>query len=174
MELTREIRDKRVAIARDIIKQIDTQAILLQTGSYLATIKIDPPIDGDLQEHVDLIQQNCTACMLGAALLSKARLFNGVPMRRLDRNRRGGIDLDREPIVDLLGEVFDRGTLNLLESAFEHCAMGENALEDGLEAAEFFGDQFDAAHVRARAIAQVLIDNDGEFILPAEKDHVDA
>ena len=167
-ELTREVRDKRIAVAKDVIARIDVQAITFGAGDYVMG-RLPEAIDGsdDVQKHVDTIEKHCTVCMLGGLLLSKARLFDGVPISHI-QDGTFLISAERGMTAESLSDVFDDVTLDLLESAFERNEMGNEADDDDQSAAVQFGMTFgDDDRARARAIAQILIDNDGEFIVPA-------
>ena len=174
MELTREIRAKRIAVARDVLAQLDRKDVPLKVrrGTYLAGPMIEGRIAGpSLQPYVDKLQEYCEACAIGAAFLSYVRLF-GVDcdvVRNFDRVWVGD-DLMR----DHLATIFDGRTLDLIESMFE----GENMIalssmqpskphiKECDEAGELGGQFFSAAGA-IQAICQILIENDGDFVIPA-------
>ncbi len=118
IELTREIRELRVAIARDMIAQLDANRVHLTTGYYLRYFRDYVNLTGDLRDHLAVIQEHCDPCLLGFALLSKARV-RAVPMARLVAGVVSYAHMDRETVVELLADVFDADTLTLMECVFE-------------------------------------------------------
>src|SRR4051794_28070782 len=76
---------KPVLVAQDVLRHVNT--LLLSRGTYISGYPTAASIkEGDLQDNVDVIEKDCTVCALGALLLSKARLFNDVPMTYLISN----------------------------------------------------------------------------------------
>jgi hypothetical protein len=173
VELTREIRDRRVAVAKDVLAQLEAHKINVARGGFYLRLETDLPDDvTDLQACVDEVGPSCKICLRGAMLLSKARLFNDVPLDRIRRMNGfllDGLHANRIDTRDLLADTFDEETLDLLECAFE--GAPEFARQScGLtrsRAATAFGATVDYdPEERVRLCMNNLIDNDGEFIVP--------
>lgn len=177
-ELTREVRAKRVAVMADVIKQLDRMDTPLKVarGIYLAgqgdIAEIGP---GGLQPHVDYVQKYCKACMLGSMFLSFARVFNGVPSDVVGGGQNF-IAVDDSDLRSSLRDAFGACDLDEIESAFEQKNMNRaddfDDEDDGTrdvrcQLAAKFGKQFDSPRDAARAIAQNIVNHDGEFVLPA-------
>ena len=169
-ELNPEIRAMRVAIAKDAIAQMDgpSPPTYLTGTSYLYAElpddgpQLDPALD--LKDVVDAVQPLCTVCQLGGLLLSKARLYDNVPLSRLLSQQGAGTCLrsgGQTAVRDLLADAFDGTTMRAVEDAFEGY-LGP-AGDYGLS----LGSDYNAAD-RARGILTNLIANDGEFVIPAE------
>lgn len=158
------MNDKAVAVAKDVLARLDV--LHLQTGWYM-TIGSSSSISflGDLREQVDLVQEECAVCQLGACLLSTARLFDQVPMSCFNSGRRAL--LSESTIHDLLVGVFDRDTLDLMEAAFECQPLSWlEASPYSITHAIHFGRRFVALEDRVRAIMENVIDNGGVFVPP--------
>jgi hypothetical protein len=177
VEPTPEIRAMRVAVARDVLAQLDREDVRggLVLGDYLrGPARRDPgagrPVD--LQQCADEAQAGCSWCLLGALLLSKARLYNRVPLAPLfSWDPAAALHAGREPVLAALDDVFDRDTLDLVESAFMCTWMGND--EERWDssplgsAAIAFGRRYDDDRAgmleRARAVMANIIHHDGEF-----------
>jgi hypothetical protein len=189
MHLTREQRDKRIEIAKDVLKQLDRQDVPLMAksryGYVLGTLDIGLNPSDEIQGHADTIQKSCTVCAKGALLLSKARLYDAVPFSAIatfhmeDDGTRKSICANPGAIHDALSDIFDRFTLDMLEAAFEKSAgtiYNEEDEDDEplygdhewgrLKQAAWYGSTYTNDVDRVRACMQNLITNDGEFILP--------
>jgi hypothetical protein len=189
VELTREIRDNRIAVAKDVLARIALRKLELRIGSYITLRNckwLEPEActkdrkelgalfdeTSDLQTVVDQLEAKCAVCLRGAAVLSKARVLDKIPMRKV-LDARGEVTLGQGDTTDLLSDIFDPKQLDLFEAAFErvtHLGGGWCTDEELLEA-QAFGtrhtnydatDEEDAASITV-AVMQNLIDNDGVF-----------
>jgi hypothetical protein len=176
-ELTREIRNKRVAVAKDILVQLDREDVPLMPSrlTYLESnkrspIEFDAPLEGDLQPHVDLLQRHCECCLIGAAFLSMIRLYDNCPATVVDATflEDGFLWVDERDMKRALLAIFSKRELGLMEVMFE--VWGQGSADEDRRRAGTYGRRFDSAHDALRGIAQILIDNDGEFVIPAEQD----
>ena len=172
-EPTPEVRAMRVAIAKDAIAQLDgpTPPIYNRQAFYFfADVHGHVDREDDLQQYLDRFDGPCQVCELGSLLLSKARLYDNAKvgeMKTLSRDNR--LVASRCDVEERLADVFDPGTLDLLESAFEREVMGRTALYTARLAARGYGLSLgDEPEEAARAIFRNLIDNDGTFVIPAE------
>lgn len=179
-KLTKKIREQRVAIAKDVLKQLDAQRIQLERRRYLSGVLLNYDASSrgtDLQAYVDGLL-NCRVCLLGACLLSKARLFNAVPVELVasfptfGRDKGPlGLAIAGEDIHENLSSIFDSRTLTLMESAFEcrDMADSEDDYSDDpeIQAAIDFGNAREP-ETCVRDVMQNIIDNNGEFKLPVQ------
>ncbi len=186
MDLTPEIRANRVAVARDILLQLDRadNPLKVESGSYIKSRTGDAllglgeyPDEGDLQDHVEAIQADCQVCFMGAVLLSKARLLNPVSMNRFFPYVETHVRLIRPgqwEITEAVSDVFDQQTMYMMEAAFEGtpCHAGPCSNPLLINGAALFGKRLtrgkfltleEMSRVRARAVAENLIENDGVF-----------
>lgn len=181
-ELTREIRDRRIAVAKDV--KLQHAANNFRIGfSYLAIYDDDevssaiagtrdaPPTD--LKDVVDQVSLACGVCARGALLLSKARLFNDVPIASVFETDEGWVNsiVDQDGTANLLSDTFDVATLARIEAAFEVSgALVDASIEGGLDvdAEVAWGRLYmGSKDGRLLAIMDNIIANDGEFIVPS-------
>ncbi len=172
---------KRVAIAKDILKQIAAEQYNIQTGTWL---EIDPVEEVsskqlDAETSARILQSvllgrkqtvvvntkpaSCTCCAVGAACASAIRLFN---QDTLKGSMDGGYDLGSyDDGVKILRKYFPVEQVDLMEAAFEirTDSHHESASEASLEEAVHFGDRYDEAEARLQAICQNIIKNKGTF-----------
>ena len=179
MTLTREIRDRRVAVAEDVLLQLrrlDVPLLVLRGVGYIVGAGhvgsseyegID--LDGDLKDHADMVQRRCTVCAMGALLLSKARLLDEVPMAAIVRTHDeiGEIDVDREDAVRLLKDTFDADTLNRVEAFFEGSPMHMFTRRYYLSGMDAYAKSLATPRERMIEVAENIVHNLGEFIVPA-------
>ena len=185
--LGRKIRDKRIAVCKDIQKQIKLRALNLVDGGngyivtgdeYCSVTQDFTPEDfhKDLQDYVDVLVPLCEVCMLGAAVLSMARVHDNIPMgNHFDEKEARNY---YHKMVGSLKSVFDEGMLNAMESAFEEYESGylpsgfSSSIEPGSfgeKAAQLCRNiprtkiQMTPAETKAWCIAQNIINNDGVF-----------
>ena len=70
-------REKRIAIAKDVIKRIKLGKLRVAHQGYFDRNK-EFPIYGSLQKQIEKAEANCRVCAMGGMLLSYARLYNEV------------------------------------------------------------------------------------------------
>lgn len=152
---------KAVAVAEDVLVQLRKRknTIIPHQGTYLETDAefTDEQLDGhDLQEYVDKVQKaDCKVCAVGAAVMSKARLFDNVP---------ADVVVVADDIHGHLFDVFDENTVALMECAFEQSdSFSTGQSEKHLEAAIEFGERYEDDKERLRAIMKNIIENNGKF-----------
>ena len=193
MTLTQEIRDRRVAVAEDVLLQLGRLDVPLRVrlgAAYISGVDHTGSaayeglnLDGDLKDQADLVQRNCAVCAVGALLLSKARVLNEVPMADLVYAYPGVekcfIAVGREGTLRLLEDTFDDDTLNRVEAFFEaspmHISPGHyrraGMAAYGLSLSGSLS--LSAARKRMIEIAENIVRNRGEFIVPAQYAIVD-
>lgn len=169
-------REKAVAVAKDVLKHVQTYRWI--RGTYLAgTWYGGTPLTGDLQNHVEEVEKKCTMCLLGACLVSKARLFDDVSIDKMykkyyvnDKLDYGVINPDRETIGPLLQDIFSLLELAKIESAFERRPLGagcESTSEthEMLLGAAVFGMRIPDNVGRVTAVMENIIANNGTFVV---------
>lgn len=157
---------KRVAIAKDVIKQIEQNRLLIRHDSYWRVLK-----EEEYGRVCDIVNRKllrakktvCRACAAGAVLLTGIRLFNKL--------ETGGFNGDQYERVQK-NEWFTLEQMAMIEGAFESPGariMSRNAITNNQwEACEAFynNHQFDNEDDHVTAIMQNIIKNKGEFIPP--------
>lgn len=160
--MTKKQKANAVLVAQDVLKQLRRKSVPLNVakGYYMSFPNGDGPSDqddGDLQACVDDIQKRCGVCARGALVLSKARLFDEVPLYYLN-------NLQQWDTSQLLEDVWDEKQLCLIESAFELGKFECYGLSEKLVyGAIVFGAQFPDSKKRLKAIMENVIENDGVF-----------
>ena len=158
---------KRVAIAKDVLKQLELGQIKASTGAYFA------PVDGDfyvrrgmLDPQIELgaflEQEECQACAIGSVFIAATK--------KADECRLSGFVASRASMTSYLSQWFTNVQLTLMECAFECSDMfarkgGLEAFDSRVRAAVAFGNGFDYADDtgRLKAIMENIIANSGEF-----------
>lgn len=162
------MNEKAVAVAKDVLKHLD--AMKVKDGHYFELITNERKVrdlEGDLQEHAEEVQANCQVCLLGACVLSKARLYDAVSMEAF---RDMEIYCSDDDVRDTLADIFDIDTINCMEAAFEGESfswMRPTSYRLILEAMKF-GNQFADRKECVRAVMENIIANNGRFIVNAE------
>lgn len=158
-------REKAVAVAKDVVAQLDdpTSTMRPSHGGYFITPFM--PDDCNLQERdlrdylPQIHEAGCRVCALGAAMLSKARLYDDVPASTLVLT--GALKVEHA-----LDGIFGRETVDLAEIAYEgHVVRHTQLSTDRIHRAVDFWRKYERPRDRMRAIWQNVIDNNGEFIL---------
>lgn len=159
-----------VAIAKDVIEQLRGPLKAASHYCYLTTTYSPTNPDCDLRDILpEMLKEGCTVCALGAALISKAKLFDAVPLRSLILNHLQGaqcvyeMHVTRILAIKMLESVFSDNTLNDIESAFEKFpnVQGRNTY-----GAACFGCKYADDTERLVAIMENVIANNGEFVVP--------
>jgi hypothetical protein len=177
---------KRIAIAKDVLKQIKAEQYNIQKGQWLS-FSVPEELDfknmdaggivklfkasgpqsptqtmltgGRLSVVVEAQPAMCTCCAVGAACASAIRLFNG---HELEGQELGGLEEGKE----ILGKYFPKAQVDLMEAAFERRvddSMHEDATDKDLAAAEVFGRKYNYDEARAEAIFNNIVMNGGTF-----------
>lgn len=168
-----------VAVALDIIKQLtltEHPLVAAHKGYISSPLLISQDqVALDLQDLVSDIQAaGCEVCMRGAAVLSKARLYDNVPMAECceyeyneDATSYRVPHLDRVQTEKYLEEVFDDDTRHLMEVAFECDPSIDFYTPCTAESfgAAIFGMKYEKAKDRMIAIAENIANNGGVFVV---------
>lgn len=168
--------ERRIAIAKDILKQIKAQNYNIRQGMWL---EIDPTQSPGVEENSNILQAallggkktivttarpaNCTCCAVGAACASAIRLFN---RDSLEGNVSDGFEMkDYQQGMSILSKYFTESQVDLLEAAFEQRTDSHHQTADGysLAKASEFGWEIDDDTERLVAICKNIIKNKGTF-----------
>ena len=156
--LTPKQRKVNVAVAEDVLKLMRvlkiTEGIYMNFYSTYAGDEDDLDFCGDaaaLQKAIPKIAKHCEVCAKGAMVLAHIHLYDGV--KHMPSNG---------DTSSLAFKYFGKQG-DLIETAFELCHMGTAGGQIASECVEF-GQQFDDAKLRLRAIMKNLIANNGRFV----------
>lgn len=165
--------EMRVAIAKDVIKQLNAEAYEAKCGGY---VEFDEsmPVVGSVQKFVK--KKTCTVCALGACFVSAVRKYNELNFEDLTDSYLEGGELGGE-IKGHLARYFSDKQMALIETAFETSAYfaerGGKYLISEKETAKAveFGASYTSDNRlkaimndnRLKAIMKNVIKNDGTF-----------
>jgi hypothetical protein len=165
--LTKE--EKRVAIAKDVIEQLDLQKFTAKSGTYFSLNLPDYKV---VKEGVSLQKQfdkaeTCKVCAMGAVFASKVRLGNEfeVPYSTCI------VSIDDDYIVNSTDSLFSEYEMRLMEFFFEGADINETIYHESEdydsidEKVREFCDTYKTADERMRAIMQNIIDSEGAITL---------
>ena len=157
-------KQRRLAIARDVLSQLRAKKFIAQTGIYL---RADDLKNEEAAEPVDLqcflLQTNpqCTVCGIGAAVCSLARLGDEV------QYGSEGAFRDNTDYHGKLRPVFSEKQIHLIEWAFEGRETTDEAYDflstkERLSAEKFF-TKHPNTDKRLAAIFRNIVKNNGTF-----------
>lgn len=182
------MNERAVLVAKDVIAQVKSGRYKPNTGHYLNLIRGLDSIfseeyellnrakgEGlDVKENFHLIPNGCTACAIGATILSCTHLGNKLKFSDLELSITGISDLDKAPIKELLVSVFSPEQLLMIETAFEGWRgdsdryainiLGVHLDRNVYRVCDAFYDKYDNSTARIIAIYQNIIDNNGVFV----------
>jgi len=164
------VNEKAVAVAKDVLAHLDT--IRARRGIYMNGYIPRVDRSEDLQKHADTVTTNCKMCALGALMLSKARLYNDVPMRSIADNSamfddQSSVYASRSDVERAISEIFSLKQMAMIETAFEGgTCSAQDCDTDTLSRAAAYTRGVDDSSERIRMVMQNIIDNGGEFIPP--------
>lgn len=166
-------KEKRIAIAKDVIKQV--RYLKISPSYYINMIPICHYIDrleekgksydSNAQKHLKELRK-CEVCALGSMLLSHIKLFNSVEITDIFSdfecmdNHLNYFTEKQLILIELafMGVMVRFGPTSLSEKEFNHCLRWRHLIIDEKQ--------------RVIAIMKNIIKNDGEFIpsqLPIRK-----
>ncbi len=186
--------EKRVAIAKDCIQQLELKKIRATQGTYFqAKVKLDSKehtslpyysstpvtetvVDTDMQvQKVVQSMKSCNACALGTVFACTVGIANKLKINDLNKDYEStqldGIAFDGSTMYDYLRGFFTTKQLTMIECAFEkYDTMGERSEAGHANqlASALFGRKYPSAKARMIAIMKNVIKNGGEFVVPAE------
>jgi hypothetical protein len=153
---------KRVAIAKDVIKHLNTKKLTARAGTYLISYDMDFGDNGRRQVSTALKKvEDCEVCAIGAAFLCSVKKLNSVTASELfgaDAVER--LHLDDDPMRRYLKATgaFTSNQLTVIERVFEgwqeYYGFNKGVIED---------DE------RLRRTMQFIIDNNGSVKFPKDE-----
>ena len=164
--------EKRVEIARDVIKQLKLEKFISSPGIY---VEIGDNIDGTAELQTALKNVgSCQVCALGGLFLSDIRKNDKCKAEDVDLGSDGSgfysHYIDQYKMKERLQKLFSIKQMGLIECAYECGSDPEDALlEEEYYNATVFGQRFDDSTERMIAIMKNIIRNKGTFVLPKEK-----
>jgi hypothetical protein len=170
-----KVNERAILAAKDVLKRLRLKKLYLVRDGYLCKPSVwgengkhslweSLPSNGDLQDHVDAVEECCSVCADGALLLSVARLFDNVPMKDIKCSFIWAGSEGASTLRNLLTPVIDEKTLNLLEVAFEGKEMDwSNLTKEEIKAALKFGKRFRSLEGIVRGGMKNIIANGGHF-----------
>lgn len=168
---------KAVAVAEDVIKLLgeNPDSVRVRMRRCFFSTHYHPlrdEINRDLQDVLpQILESGCAVCALGAAMVSKARLYDNVPLKSLFNWAAPCWTVYRKTTTKLLEDVFSEHTLRKIECAFEVFCLFE---EKSCYGATCFGAKYLDDRQRLIAIMNNIIDNGGDFVTePASGEEVD-
>lgn len=161
--------EKRVAIAKDVIKLVNTNKIKPKSGTYL---KIPKRLREDEKLDKAIKEVTCTGCALGACFIGlvdqgdKLRVSDILgEFTDLNGIRFGSVD-DND-FRQHLRKVFSPKQLSLIESAFEKQHFEDDKCLEDIEEQQAqaikFGVKFPSVNSRMIGIMRNIIENKGTF-----------
>ncbi len=179
--------EARVAIAKDVLKWINTEKMSVQQSGYLHSLgdalfdSTDVDNNSDLRDKLQ--GKECRVCALGAVFLTTVDRFNKVGCADIvstgNRSDPWGVryrhfsSLDRDMLTGYLNKYFTPVQLCMIESAFECDTFLEDDVEDNPAAvakitkADAYGnalaEEGHSSQSRLRKIMENIIKNKGTF-----------
>ena len=160
---------KRVAIAKDAIAQIQSGKYKPTTGKYIElnnSLKILGSGSKSLQDAF-LNATKCQVCARGALFVSQICKGNKCSLSDIGLHESDRY-INLYNFKDHESKIWDEETIYLIESCFEKREMCEESsvAYSDIEAAIHYGKSFKSAKDRLVGICQNIIDNKGKFIIP--------
>jgi hypothetical protein len=167
--------ERRVAIAQDVIQQIQLGHIRLSAGSsYLSGhVSIDPnDFDRPIKpKEARLIQDSCTACAKGSLMISKIAKFNKASFKDIGAYESyqvwnsdipivTGISTDEENTVGVLSDAFSSIQLDWIEAAYEGWMTVKDIFRP---TTQYWIIDHPDPYDRLLAICQNIVDHKGTF-----------
>lgn len=161
--------EKRVLIAKDVLKNLKAKKLEVATGTYCTFFKGNSQVEfkvGCLQKQLqNKTNIKCECCALGSAFYSYIMKFNNFNVTE------DGDEYFNETDMNVLERIFTPLQLSMIESAFEGCAMVERINHDFDQAYNHiailrsieFGDKYYNDAPRLQSIMQNIVDNNGTF-----------
>lgn len=166
---------KRVAIAQDVIAQLDLEKIVASQGTWLENAKYGESLfTGEDVKNNKLLSgklakvKQCEACALGSMFMCAVDLAKDLRCKSIENElnfNEKSTAIDLESMEPYLGKFFEKDQLRLIELAFEGGDGGYDPETDAEGCAVVMFDIHDEAESRMRTIMQNIIDNKGTFVV---------
>lgn len=159
--------EKRVAIARDVIAQLDVKKLVAQSGTWLTSGGDDdfiPTYSGDdeLQKVFSKVE-SCTGCALGGMFLCAVQKADNLKIKNLsayNEEQDYNIPVEGTDLMKYLKKFFDNDQLELIENHFEN---GMGSIGVHIPKHKLFAPDVTEDEMRMRLIMQNIIVNKGTF-----------
>lgn len=165
--------EKRIAIAKDVLKWISKDKINPVKGTYVklpgeftSTISEESPLDKVFET------EQCKACALGACFIAMVDLGNNIKLGDIFKRDEYDDSFEQERINDWdmknhLNKIFNKTQMDLIESAFETDDMSTNGgwkiPSPSIQKAINLGYGYDENSDRLKVIMKNIIKNKGTF-----------
>lgn len=117
--------EKRVLIAKDVIKLIKAKKIVVESGKYFKLNSRYEYVGKQLNKVLPKIKK-CEVCALGGLFYSYVMKYNNYEIDENGINYIGKICNSGYEMRDLLKSIFSEKQLYLIECAFEESDINEN------------------------------------------------
>lgn len=179
--------DKRVAIAQDVIEQLNLQKFVATSGEYF--IAEDIPNTNSLQKAIDNKEVQCSVCAMGAVFASRVRLGNECNIGAVNSTyaELGNVQVNSDNVLNYTTDIFTEEQMRIMEFCFEGrdvdmmfkpnwVYLSDFDSEEEYEAevdritelnrkCEAFYEAYYSEEDRMRAIMNNIISNKGQFII---------
>ena len=164
--------EQRVAIAKDVLKQLEAKKIVATSGCYVSLEDHDPDLEVHLDDQLSELFPKaglCGVCALGSLFVSMVTKLNACTAKEVDFcSVNGDIALRGSP-YKYLTQLFDIDALHEIENAFEGWNDWSYEVEDYDGERQTFnlipGDDDE----RLRVIMQNIVGNSGDFLLTPDQ-----
>lgn len=167
---------KRVAIAKDVIDQLDAKKYFAITGRYFSIENENYDVltyDSPLQPLIKKVKE-CQVCAMGAIFASKVNLYNECTLNDIGMYRSNKsldvVNINHLKLIKNVEEIFSERQLRMIEIAFEGRDFDRNhtvSNKDILKSLSFYKEQVIKhnfnPYLIMRAIMSNIITNKGEF-----------
>lgn len=170
--------EKRVAIAKDVLRQIDDKRIHVKQDMYFELGRVPKEVEDKLDKFLEN-SPPCTVCALGACFASmvilgdRVSISSVVSLRYYDGKYIPTERLDDTRFRIMLRRAFTSTQISLIESAFEKFnaydmdgngfKIGEGNYGPSYDRAIEFGHKIKSNRKRLIAIMENIIENKGTF-----------
>jgi hypothetical protein len=110
-------REKRIAIAKDVIESLKKDQYRAKKGTYFVNNNSKANSGKELQRILVKGEESCTLCAMGGLLASKCKLGNGHV--QIDAEAAGITYIIDSGIINSLKGIFSVKQLRMIEYAFE-------------------------------------------------------
>lgn len=174
---SREIRDKRIAIAKDVLAQLAAQTLRpSHLHRYLMVDAVPQNYKSrDLRDVVQTPGQVCRVCALGACLVAKARLYDQLPAQDLigEDSCTGYLNPDQSQCLAALRDIFSARQLAVIEAAYEGMPdLADDAYYEAAMEASYYRREPELGAETLSRIMNNILANDGVFRPDLELDQV--
>lgn len=162
---------QRIAIAKDVIKQVEAKFYKAKEGTYLDFSITDRDVvaPDKFDKAIDLLKNkggSCNVCGIGSCFVSLVNLGDAVSSKNVGLDTYGDIGMfgmNDKKMRPMLSKVFDKRQLSMIECAFEQSVNYFGASNDDRCNARRFGWRYVSSKNRLLAIMHNIIKNKGDF-----------